>query len=423
MYPFPRVNARKSRQSKVDALERNPSGRRTIIRNDFTSSNATVTQGGAAAARVQSVPAQSTKRSQKGRIKSSTVAIYASVFVLLVAIIAVGYRAPQQVSATTPVIANVANESADQPAVDTVLATRIASSVAEYAGIPVTGNVRELADSTEIMSQYSNAAADNSSVSKPAIVALSNASRNIVQYVVVEGDSIASIAAKFGVSEQTIKWANDISGNSITVGSTIDILPRDGLAYVVKSGDTVEGIARKYKANVSLIVSANDLEVSGLSTGLKIIIPDGELPTNERPGYIAPAVRYSSGFITGVGTWSGQVISMGIFRGVNANDGGYANGNCTAWAFYRRAQMGMPIPTNLGNANTWATKARAQGLVVNSTPSVGAVIQAGMHVGVVEEVYANGNLRISDMNYGYRVYNLAYRIIPAASVKNYAFIH
>src|SRR5690606_36357452 len=89
------------RLTTVDALVGNSSGRRTIIRNDFTSRSARATQGGIAVVPrdtpiAQASPRPTTKRSSKGRIKSSTVAIYTSVFVLLVAVIAVGYRAPQE---------------------------------------------------------------------------------------------------------------------------------------------------------------------------------------------------------------------------------------------------------------------------------------------------------------------------------------
>ncbi len=224
-----------------------------------------------------------------------------------------------------------------------------------------------------------------------------------------------------------MKWANNLTGDAVAVGSTLDIVPKDGIIYVVKDGDTLEKVATKYKADPAVIATYNDLEINGLTTGLKIIIPSGVLPDEERPGYVAP-IRYSpvtsgSGYITGVGAWSGQVLNMRLFYGVNANSGGYANGNCTAYAFFRRAQLGMPIPKMMGNASSWATSARNAGLVVNKTPSFGAVIQSGNHVGVVEEVLPNGDLRITDMNYGYRIYNLAERIIPASTVHNYMFIH
>jgi LysM repeat protein len=424
MYPFPCVNALEVSLITVDALERNPSGRRTIIRNDFTSSiTKSNTHGGAAAVHSQGVAAHTTKRSPKGRIKSSTVAIYASVFVLVVSVIGVGYRAPQEVtsSASAAPIANATPE-ATQAAVNEIVAIDIAASVAREANLSIAGNIAERAVSARIQSEYASAS-DGDAAAKPTILAVSSASRNITTYTVVEGDTVASIAAKFGVSENTIRWANNLSGNTVAAGSTVEILPRDGITYTVKAGDTIESLAQKYKADASLIVTYNDLELNGLTTGLKIIIPSGVLPETERPGYVAPSPVYSTYFVSGFGAWSGSVLSMRIFRGVDANSGGYAPGNCTAYAFFRRAQLGRPVPTNLGNAYTWATQAKAMGYTVNGTPAAGAVIQSGNHVGVVEEVLPNGDLRITDMNYGYRVYNLAERIIPASTTGRYMYIH
>ena len=251
MYPFPCANAKEVRQSKVDALERNPSGRRTIIRNDFTSSSVRATQGGAAVVRSQGVSAQSTKRSQKGRIKSSTVAIYASIFVLLVAVIGVGYRAPEQATASATTVANAA-ESNDQPAVNEVLATDIAASVAQAADMSVAPNVAELAVSTRVQSEYQSTSGDSSTISKPAIVQVSSAGRTITSYAVQDGDTVASVAAKYSLSPDTIKWANNLNKDTLAAGSTLEILPRDGIAYVVRDGDTIEKIADKYRFQILL---------------------------------------------------------------------------------------------------------------------------------------------------------------------------
>lgn len=325
-------------------------------------------------------------------------------------------------------VANIVDT--DKPAVNDVVATNIAASVASAAELAVAPNVTERAISTRVQSQYQSQSTDTSTISKPVIVQLSMASRNITSYPIVDGDTVASVAQKFGISESTIRWANNLKdSDTIKAGATLEVLPVTGIAYTVKDGDTLQSIAEKYKADAALVATYNDLEINGITTGLKIIIPNGVLPNEERPGYvspissISPTIRYSSGFVTGVGAWSGNVLSMRIFTGVDANSGGYAPGNCTAYAYYRRAQIGRPVPSQLGNAYTWATQARAFNYVVNSNPEVGAVIQSGNHVGVVEEIYPNGDLRITDMNYGYRLYNLAERVIPASTVSNYAFIH
>ena len=406
---------------------RNPSGRRTIIRNNFTSGSVTTAHDGTAALPVAQISKKTAaKRSANGRIKSSTVAIYASVFVLLVSIISVGYRAPQQSTVASSVAPAAQAASSEATTVNDVVAVTIAANVARSAELSVAPNVAERAITTRVQSEYS-ASGDTSTIAKPAIVELSTASRGIATYAVVEGDTVPTVAAKFGITSDTIKWANNLKDDNLAVGSSLEILPRDGIAYTVKEGDTLEKLAEKYKADVSVITTYNDLEINGLTNGLKIVIPSGVLPETERPGYVAPIVyspiRSSTGFVSGVGSWSGDVINMQIFRGVDANSGGYAAGNCTAYAYYRRAQLGNPVPRQLGNASSWATQARKFNHVVNGIPRAGAVIQAGNHVGVVEEVYPNGDLRITDMNYGYRVYNLVERIIPASTVHNYAFIH
>lgn len=370
------------------------------------------------------VATKSKSKRSKERIKSSTAAIYASVFALLVSVVAVGYRAPQEagsVASSDRLLANAA-VMVSGPSANDVTAAAVAASVASAADLAIAGNVNEFATSVQIQSQY--ASSEGSSViSKPAIVELSSASRNIATYVVEEGDTIESIANKFGISVNTIKWANDLVGDTVAPGKVLDILPRSGIVYVVKSGDTAESIAEKYKTTASSITTFNDLEISGLKKGLKIIVPGGVLPEVERPGYVSPtpAPTYSTGFVTGYGAWHGSVLRMWTQGTPNA--GGYAPGNCTAYAYEKRAQMGRPVPTNLGNAYTWATQARALGYNVNKTPAAGAVIQAGNHVGIVEEVLSNGDLRITDMNYGYRLYNVAERIIPASTVGNYMYIH
>lgn len=410
----------------VDALERNPSGRRTIIRNDFTSSSVSATQGGAAVVRSQNVPAQTSKRSSKGRIKSSTVAIYSSVFVLLVAIIAVGYRAPQQASATTTAVANAAEVTADKPAVNDVLATDIAASVAQATDMSVAPNVAELAISTRVQSEYQSASGDSSTISKPTIVEVSSASRNITTYAVQAGDTVPSVAAKYGLTTDTVKWANNLTSDSLAAGSNLEILPRDGIAYTAKAGDTVESIASKYKTDASLITTYNDLEIKGLSAGLKIIIPNGVLPDTERPGYVAPRRAYATPtYITGYSSGFSSGKTWNISRGIGAA-GGYAYGNCTSYSFWRRAQLGRPIQSMWGNAGTWASRARAAGYTVNRSPAAGAVIQDSGHVAVVESVLPNGDLSISEMNAyvpggGFNV--VSGRILPASQVGQYYYIH
>jgi len=120
-------------------------------------------------------------------------------------------------------------------------------------------------------------------------------SDQISVYVVRKGDSLSKIAEMYGVSANTIKWANDLKG-PIQEGDILTILPVSGLKYVVKKGDTVSAIAKKYNADTTDIAQFNgvDLEV-GLTVGQTIIIPNAE-PTVA----IAPTIKKTTSSKTSV---------------------------------------------------------------------------------------------------------------------------
>ena len=96
-------------------------------------------------------------------------------------------------------------------------------------------------------------------------------------YIVRSGDSLSQIAKMFGVSVNTIIWANDIKGGIIAPGQRLVILPVSGIQHTVKKGDTVGSIAKKYKTDIGEILTFNGLsDGSNLKEGDALIIPDGE---------------------------------------------------------------------------------------------------------------------------------------------------
>lgn len=100
----------------------------------------------------------------------------------------------------------------------------------------------------------------------------------ISTYVVHEGDTLSQIAKMFGVSANTILWANDIPrGGALKAGQQLVILPVSGIQYVVKKGDTVAALAKKYSADAEEIRSFNGIE-GGLTVGDEIVIPNGVEP-------------------------------------------------------------------------------------------------------------------------------------------------
>ena len=107
-----------------------------------------------------------------------------------------------------------------------------------------------------------------------------------------------------------------------------------------------------------------------------------------------------------------------------ASSNRYTYGYCTWYAFNRRVQMGLPVGTMWGNANTWAWNAGQAGYRVDHTPEVGAIVQNGGglgHVAIVEAVNSNGSITISEMNgpAGWNV--IGWRTI--SNPEAYYFIH
>lgn len=306
--------------------------------------------------------------------------------------VAIGYQPPQR----TETVANAVNtpQNTTQPSVDELVATNVAAGIAERAELPIATNVATLSLSLAAESQLTGSGSDV--ITKPQIIQPSADTREMREYTAKAGDTVGSIASQFGVSSDTVKWANDLSSDAVEAGKVLRIPPVDGLVYVVQSGDTAESIASKYQSNADRIIAFNDLEISGISAGMTIVVPGGVLPENERPGYVEPQVATSQGaYSGGYSTVNAQIASASAGNR-------YAYGYCTWYAYERRAQLGRPVGSFWGNAATWASYARAAGYTVNTTPAPGAVIQNGGgygHVGVVESVNPGESITITDMNY------------------------
>jgi surface antigen len=177
-----------------------------------------------------------------------------------------------------------------------------------------------------------------------------------------------------------------LTGETLAAGAQIKIPPVDGVLYKVKQGETAKTIAERYGADDEELIAFNDAEIKGIVAGQEIFIPDGEVP--------APIVSQS------------PAAASGFRFGTSAQYGynGYSFGYCTWHASNRRAAVGKPIPANLGNASTWKARSQLAGIGVGNAPQKFAVLWHPPrdyygHVGFVEEVYEDGSILVSDMNY------------------------
>lgn len=348
------------------------------------------------------------------RLKQKTVrrrAIRAGLVTANVAVLAIiGLFVVQQPTASDvskPALASAA-EVAVNP-LDQVSSADIALTVARMGSLSEATAVTNQAQSQA--ADIALAATNHNVVSKPQIITTElKSSADIKDYVVLAGDSVGSIAAKFNVTSDSIRWSNGLSGDAVTVGARLAIPPINGVVYTVQAGDTADSIAAKFRANRDKIIAYNDAEIGGLRVGQRILIPEGTQAASAAP------VARTAGSILGNSAvaWGGSPQ-----YGYNGYDYGY----CT-WYVANR----LPVPANWGNANTWAYYAPSSGWNVSKAPKPGAIGQnlSGYygHVAVVEAVSADGTMiKYSDMNglRGWGREGTTADWVPASHFTNYIY--
>jgi surface antigen len=221
-------------------------------------------------------------------------------------------------------------------------------------------------------------------VAKTQVVSTAfNSRQDIKTYTTVAGDTIPSIAAKFNVTSDSVRWSNNINTDAVAVNQKLVIPPVNGIVYTVVAGDTADSLAAKFNANKDKLIAFNDAEVAGFQPGEQILIPDG---TKAAPVAAATVSRSTTTSFP----WGGSAPIYGY--------NGYDYGFCTWYVASR-----ISVPTNWGNANTWDNLAPLSGWTVSTTPTPGAIAQTDRggegHVAIVEAVSPDGTqIKYSDMN-------------------------
>lgn len=105
-----------------------------------------------------------------------------------------------------------------------------------------------------------------------------------IEYEVLSGDAVFSIAQKFNISPETVLWSNYAvlrdDPHTLDVGQVLIIPPTNGIIYEWREGDEIENVARDFQASVDDILnwSGNNLDITNpaIEPGTLVMIPGGE---------------------------------------------------------------------------------------------------------------------------------------------------
>ena len=97
-------------------------------------------------------------------------------------------------------------------------------------------------------------------------------------YTVEKGDSLYSIAKKYGISVESLKSANNLTSNILNIGQTLkipteNVAKGDYLVYNVSKGDSLYSIAKKYGISVDELIKYNNLGSTNLFVNQQLLIP------------------------------------------------------------------------------------------------------------------------------------------------------
>lgn len=202
----------------------------------------------------------------------------------------------------------------------------------------------------------------------------------------------------------------------VETNAPIQVVKPEPKVHEVIKGDTLSSIAEQHKTTWNRLFNKNEqiADPAVLKVGDKVTIPLADEVLKDRPLPIAPAPVAAEEPVNNAPAKKApqRAAKPAAPKMIRGGSGGntYSPGYCTWYAKNKRPDL----PNNLGNANTWVSRAAAQGIPTGSAPRVGAIGQQGMHVVYVERVNGDGTVTISEMNYR-GLYVVSTRTVSAGS--------
>jgi peptidoglycan endopeptidase LytE len=97
-----------------------------------------------------------------------------------------------------------------------------------------------------------------------------------ITHTVEDGETVRMLAARYGLSPETIMAANGIRNpDLLQVGQDLVILPTDGVLYTLRQGESIGSVARRFRVDTGDIIAANVLGPNPdlVQPGTKLVVP------------------------------------------------------------------------------------------------------------------------------------------------------
>ncbi|MBP3953211.1 muramidase family protein [Bacillus suaedae] len=133
-------------------------------------------------------------------------------------------------------------------------------------------------------------------------------------YTVVSGDSLFSIANRFGTTVATLRTVNQLSSDTLQIGQALVVpsnnsdaneseqtIDRVTFTYKVQPGDSLSVIANRFNVTVEAIRLANHLRTDMIQVGQSLTIPDGLNAPTQTSGNTVSNITYT--VVSGDNIW------------------------------------------------------------------------------------------------------------------------